>query len=232
MKFQRIATQNRTGWTSSGLNEIAEQFVEACEPGMQVMEIGAAYGVAALAALERGAHVVANDLDPAHLAELARRCSAPERLTLLPGRFPRFVRWPGETLDAILASNVLHFLTGPQLVKAVASFAYWLKPGGAVYIVAATPYLAPFAEFLPEYGERVARGVPFPGWVENARKYSRHGLLSQIPKSVHLLDVPVLEQLFAGWQIDGCRLFRRRDLSKTLWLDGREAVGLVARKSG
>ncbi len=205
-------------------------FVDACGPGVTAMEIGAAYGVATLPAIARGARVVANDLDLAHLDELRARCEHPERLTLLPGRFPRFVRWPGETLDAILASNVLHFLTGPQLAKGVESFAHWLKPGGRVYVVAATPYLAPFAEFVPEFERRKAAGLPCPGWIENARGFSRHGLLSQIPRSIHLLDDEALRGFFADWEIERCWMFRRRDLSKTMWLDGRESVGLVARK--
>ncbi|MEJ1933407.1 class I SAM-dependent methyltransferase [Nostoc sp. NIES-2111] len=209
---------------------MAELFVEACGPGMQVMEIGAAFGVAALPALERGARVVANDLEQEHLEELRRRAKYPERLTLLPGRFPRFVRWEGASVDAILASNVLHFLTGPQLKKGVESFAHWLKPGGRVYVLAATPYLAPFAEFGPEFAARKAAGLPCPGWIENARAFSRHGLLSQIPRSIHLLDDEALRELFAGWEIERCWMFRRRDLSKTMWLDGRESVGLVARK--
>jgi SAM-dependent methyltransferase len=212
------------------LNEVAELFVDACHPGITAMEIGAAYGVATLPAIDRGAHLIANDLDAAHLEELRSRCEHPERLNLLPGRFPRFVRWPGETVDAILASNVLHFLTGPQLLKGVESFEHWLKPGGRVFVLAATPYLAPFAEFVPEFEARKAKGMPFPGWIENARAFSRHGLLSQIPRSIHLLDDDALRNLFAAWEIERCWMFRRRDLSKTMWFDGRESVGLVARK--
>jgi SAM-dependent methyltransferase len=212
------------------LNEVAELFVEACGPGATAMEIGAAFGVAALPAMERGARLIANDLDLQHLEELQRRCPTPERLTLLPGRFPRFVRWEGGSVDFILASNVLHFLTGPQLQKGVESFAHWLKPGGRVFVLAATPYLAPFAEFVPEFEARKAAGLPCPGWIENARAFSQHGLLSQIPRSIHLLDEDAMRGLFAGWEIERCWMFRRRDLSKTMWLDGRESVGLIARK--
>jgi cyclopropane fatty-acyl-phospholipid synthase-like methyltransferase len=222
------------GWTSSGLNEVAGEFVAACEPGMVVMEIGAAMGVAALAALRRGARVVANDLSREHLEALAQSCPVEDRarLELLPGRFPRNVRYAEASVDAILASNVLHFLTGVQLRKGIASFEHWLKPGGRVYIQAATPYMQPFAEFIPEYEQRQRQGEEFPGWMENARRYSNHGLLSQIPKSVHLLDEGVLRREFQRFEVERCWLYRRRDLSKTMWLDGRECVGLVARKPG
>jgi len=205
-------------------------FVEACRPGMTALEIGAAYGVATLPAIARGAHVIANDLDETHLAALAERCPHRERLTLLPGRFPRNLSLAGESVDLILASNVLHFLTAPQLRKGVESFQHWLRPGGQVYAVTATPYLAPFAEFVPEFERRKANGAAAPGWIENARAFSRHGLLSQIPRSLHLLDETIMRELFADWAIERCWMFRRRDLSRTMWLDGRESVGLVARK--
>jgi cyclopropane fatty-acyl-phospholipid synthase-like methyltransferase len=210
-------------------------FVEACAPGVVAMEIGAAMGVAALPALERGARVVANDLDAEHLREMQAACpaGARARLELLPGRFPREVRYAGGSVDLILASNVLHFLTGAQLQKGVASFAYWLRPGGRVFVQAMTPFVAPFADFAGEYEARRAAGEAFPGWIENARRYSQHGLLSQIPRSVHLLDATALSAFFAGqeWEIQRCWEYRRRDLSKTMWLDGRESVGLVARRS-
>ncbi len=235
MKYERIATRNRTGWTSSALNEVSEMFVAACEPGVVAMEIGAAFGVAVLPALARGAFVVANDLDEGHLQEIWKRCPEADRprLRLLPGRFPRNVQHPGASVDVLLASNVLHFLTGPQLCKGIASFAHWLRPGGQLFVQAMTPYVAPFAEFLSEYSRRRAAQQAFPGWIENARAFSRHGLLSQIPRSVHLLDATVLASLFAGpeWVVERCWEYRRRDLSKTMWLDGRESVACVARRS-
>jgi hypothetical protein len=92
--------------------------------------------------------------------------------------------------------------------------------------------MQPFAEFIPEYEQRQRQGEEFPGWMENARRYSNHGLLSQIPKSVHLLDEGVLRREFQRFEVERCWLYRRRDLSKTMWLDGRECVGLVARKPG
>lgn len=70
---RRIPTRNQTGWTSNQLNEVSALFVEHCrEVRRPVLDIGAAVGVATLQALAAGATVIANDLDPEHLKEIAK----------------------------------------------------------------------------------------------------------------------------------------------------------------
>lgn len=236
MKPKRVATRNQQGWTSSHLNEVSELFVDFCrrEPGIRVIDIGAAYGIASRAALDAGANVISNDLDTEHLNELQRQ--TPDewaaRLTLLPGRFPRDVRLEAGTLQAVHASNVLHFLTGPQLRGGIEKMWWWLAPGGKVFVHAGTPYQKPFERFVPEYAARLQNGVEWPGWVENTRAVSEHRLLSQIPRAVHLLDEIVLRRELerAGFRIEKLWLYRRHDLSSTLFLDGREGVGAIAAK--
>ena len=64
-RHRRIPTNNAMGWSSNTLNELSELFVEDCrEHQGRVLDIGAALGIASLAALEAGARVVANDTDP------------------------------------------------------------------------------------------------------------------------------------------------------------------------
>jgi SAM-dependent methyltransferase len=83
---------NRTGWGSEFPHEINLVFAEfgaACKH--PVLDIGAGFGAATLAALREGATVIANDLDAFHLESLA--ASVPSqmrnRLEMLPGCFPR-----------------------------------------------------------------------------------------------------------------------------------------------
>lgn len=210
-------------------------FVEACRTAAcPVLDIGAAYGIATLPALAAGATVIANDLDGAHLEVLASRCPAEarKRLVLVSGRFPRHLHFAESSLAAIHASNVLHFLTGPQLENAAASIAHWLTPGGRVFIQASTPWQKPWARFVPVFEEARAAGAAWPGWMEDTRAHSDHGKLSQIPKSIHLLDEQTLRDLFesAGLAIERCWLYRREDLPASLHLDGRECVGVIAGK--
>ncbi|MBC7928234.1 MAG: hypothetical protein H7039_21525 [Bryobacteraceae bacterium] len=53
-----------------------------------------------------------------------------------------------------------------------------------------------------------------------------------MPRSIHLLDDVVLRRAAeeAGLTIERLWLYRRTDLPVTLHLDGRESVGLIARK--
>jgi hypothetical protein len=135
-------------------------------------------------------------------------------------------------LDAVHASSVLHFLTGRQLEIGAAKVARWLKPGGTLWVHAATPWLGPFAAFREEYARRRAAEELWPGWIENTRQYSQHRLLAQLPKTLHLLEEETLRRVFerAGLVTQQSWLFRRRDLPKSLYGDGRESVGYVARK--
>lgn len=227
---RREPTRNRMGWTSNTLNELSELFVESCGPGQLVLDIGCAHGVAALAAAARGARVLANDVD---LRELQARVGATEGLNMLPGRFPQDLQLAPASLDAVHASSVLHFLTGRQLEIGAAKVARWLKPGGLLWVHAATPWLGPFAPFREEFARRQASGEPWPGWIENTRLFSQHRLLAQLPKSLHLLEDKTLQRVFeaAGLITERAWLFRRRDLPKSLYGDGRESVGYIARKT-
>src|SRR5689334_1791626 len=110
-----IVTINQMGRTSLVLNEIDKLFVEyaTCAP-LPVLDIGCAYGIAALAALEAGARVIANDICADHLFDVVARThdAHRDRLRIIQGHFPQelYVR-PG-SLSAIHAANLLNFLTG------------------------------------------------------------------------------------------------------------------------
>ena len=230
-------TRNNMGWAAEKPNRINRLFVDYCATGAcgetsPALDIGAAYGLATIAALEAGAHVIANDLAPAHLEEIFRRTpeASRARLQLKAGRFPHQIHFEPETLGAIHASNVFHFLTGNQLSYGVRSAARWLRPGGKLFVQAATPYQAQFAGFIPEYQRRLAAGVKWPGWVEKISRYSQHKKLGVMPASIHLLDdrtlVPLLEA--AGFRVERAWLYQREDFPAELKLDGRESLGIVA----
>jgi SAM-dependent methyltransferase len=233
MRHRRQPTRNRTGWTSNVLNELSELFVaHAATVQRPVLDIGAAYGVATLPALAAGATVYANDADPTHLAALdaATPPAHRPRLRLLPGRFPQDLDLPPGSLDAVHASNVLHFLTGDELTAGIADIRRWLAPGGRLFIQAGTPYQQPFQAFIPIYEERVRTGVPWPGWIEDTRAISTHKKLGQIPRSLHLLDEQVLTNLLttAGLAVEHSWTYCRRDLPRSMHLNGREGVGCIA----
>ena len=94
-----------------------------------VLEIGCAYGVATIPALEKGASVIANDLDERHLTLLKSYAppSSLERLQLKPGRMPEDLDFPQESLGAVLASRVLNFVHPTKLEQSFHLIFKWLK---------------------------------------------------------------------------------------------------------
>lgn len=230
---RRLATRNRMGWSSNQLNALSQLFVDYCgQVTLPVLDVGAAFGVASRAALAAGARVIANDLDPGHLAELASLAGTNPKLELLPGRFPEIQVPPG-SLGAVHASNVLHFLNPAELTQGAAQVFRWLAPGGRLFVHAGTPYQQPFLRFVPRYEERVSSGDPFPGYVTDTSEISSHRRLGQIPRAIHLLDAQVLRRVFeeAGLGVERVWYYRRHDLPRSLHHDGREGVALLARRS-
>jgi len=150
---------------------------------------------------------------------------------LKPGHFPKELFFEPGTLHSVHISNVVHFLTGRQLERGLASVARWLKPGGRLYLQAVTPFQAIFEGFWEEYARRVEAGVRWPGYIAKLSVYARHRQFSQMPRAVHLLDDMVLRRAAeaVGLEVEHCWLFQRADQPKEIRLDGRESVALIAR---
>jgi SAM-dependent methyltransferase len=228
-------TTNRMGWSGDAVNEVSQQFIQYAGTCAQpVLDIGAAYGVATIPALAAGATVIANDLSPEHLAELRRRTPAEflPRLTTMPGRFPGDFDFPKESLAAVHASQVLHFLTPEEVTKGLRDAIHWLRPGGRLFLLAATPHQATHAGFAAEFAQRKARGDLWPGMIENLRAYNTHWSADLNPPWLHVFDDEVLSAAVrrAGFVIEWARMFSRTGLPDFCRLDGRENLGLIAKK--
>lgn len=229
----RTLTRNRMGWVSGEPSELSMAWVEDSRRagGHPVLDIGAAFGGASLLALRAGAAVVANDLDPDHLAELERLAGPGARLTLKAGHFPKQIHFEAGTFHSAHIANVAHFLSGKQLDQGLRMICRWLRPGGRLFLQAVTPFQSVFLGFLPEYERRLQAGARWPGYIARISAYARHRQFSQMPRAVHLLDEPVLRRAAgeAGLEVERCWYFRRADQPRELLLDGRESVGLIAR---
>lgn len=230
-------TLNRCGRTTRALNEYARMFVEyASSENSPVLDVGAAFGVATLPALKKGAVVIANDIDIRHLDIITRNVAEGdrERLRVVLGMFPSEVHFDDASLAAILASNVLNFLSGPEITRGVEAMYRWLKPGGKVFVIAGTPYAQNVKGFIPEYEARRERGNPWPGECDDIRAFSAEPTIDELPSFLHLLDDTVLRRAFhaAGFYVERVEMFLRAGLPEYLRCDGRENVGLVAHKPG
>ena len=92
-------------------------FSEKCQ--YPVFYIGAAYGETTVAALKKGATVIANDIDEGSLKYIIKRKELNDddrkRLYLKKGFVPFDMDFESNSLGAIHASRVMHFLNQKKL---------------------------------------------------------------------------------------------------------------------
>ncbi len=229
-----VKTLNNMGYMTSSLDPFSRQFVEFAlrSPG-PALDVGAAYGVASLAALELGATVISNDIDARHLEVLRSRVPAAQldRLTTIAGAFPGELKLGKGSIGAALIARVLHFFPGTLIDQSFEALSEWLAPGGKVFIVAETPYLRNFQKFIPEYERRRAAGDRWPGFIDDVQALDpERGKF--LPKTMHLLDPDVLSRSAtqAGLTVEKCQTINRTDFPDDLRFDGRESVGLIGVK--
>lgn len=228
-----IKTLNNMGYMTSVLDEYSKEFVRFSHTKSgPVLDIGAAYGLATQEALKGGAKVIANDIDDRHLQILWNEVTdeVRARLTLLSGDMSN-LQIESESLSAVLVCRVLHFFSGEKIEQAAQKIYDWLGQGGRVYIVAETPYLRNFQNFIPIYESRKAERCLWPGFIEDVMKFApdRGAFL---PKQMHLLDSEVLRRVFerAGFRTLKCETMARKDFPIDIQWDGRESVGYIGEK--
>ena len=180
------ATLNKMGWSSDLPNEYSEAFIAyAAGCTSPVLDIGAAFGTASCAALEGGATVYANDVEPRHLEVLQSRVS-PHHLHRLHVTcrevFHTTCRFLTTTSEAIHASMVLHFLTGEELVAGAQLMFRWMQSGGKLFILTGTPFVGYFKSFIPVYLERKRNGVRWAGEIENVEEFNNHPSADLLPR--------------------------------------------------
>jgi 2-polyprenyl-3-methyl-5-hydroxy-6-metoxy-1,4-benzoquinol methylase len=228
-----IPTLNNHGWMVTSNVEPVPAFIQtAAKSPLWSLDIGCAYGIHTLAALDGGAKMVALDLEQQHLDILRSQTPAEkqDKLTTVCGAFPQ-VELPHAPYAAILACRVLHFLDGPTLQLAARTMFDLLAPNGMAYVRTMSPYLGINQKILPEYEERKARGERFPGWMcDLTDKFTDPDEVAVCPKQAHFFEPEILAIAFmeAGFVIEKAEFFAV-DV-EPYKLDGREAVVVIARK--
>jgi len=229
-------TLNKTGFMFKVLDEFADDFIQyAGQVDDPVLDLGCAYGVATIAALEAGGKVTACDLEQQHLDILIE--NTPEELranlTCLAGELPN-INFPAESFAAVLCSRVLHFLDGSAIDASVRNMYSWLKPGGRLYLVADTPY-GIWRKLIPVFEAKKKKGERWPGLMIGLENY-----LPTVPKDrpidgppfMNLLDPGLLERICteAGFTVQRASFIDRSDFSGAGRMDGRENAGILAIK--
>ncbi len=226
-----IPTLNNTGWMTTALDEISAAFTDyAGQASGEVLDIGCAYGIATLAALEKGACVLACDIEPGHLEILEKRVAdgLRERLRTSVAVLPD-TDFPTGSFAAILAARVLHFLKGPDVELAVSKMADWLQPGGRLFLIADTPYVGPWKSAVGDYERRKAAGEPWPGFIADYRSYLPGSMNpEEHPEFINPMDPDLLARACekVGLEVLDARFLSGSTASST----GREHAGVIARK--
>jgi len=175
----------------------------------EVLDIGCAFGVATIAALEAGGRVTASDLDPRHLEILTRNTPEALRshLTCVTGQLPN-IDLPDESYDAILCSRVLHFLDGSAIDA---------------------------SKLVPVYEARRKQGNRWPGLMiglENYLPFAPKDRAMDGPPFMNLLDPELLSRTCAeaGFDVQRTSFIDRSDFRGLGRMDGRENAGAIAIK--
>lgn len=230
-----VPTLNGRGFMLESLDDYSRAFAAAAgEAATESLDIGCAYGIATLAALEAGAQVCACDMEPRHLELLLARTPLPARARLrtVVGVLPA-VEFPPSSFANILASRVIHFLDGAEIGIAVRAMFDWLMPGGRLYLVADSPYMPSWDSIVPAYEAAKTAGEPWPGFIADFRRLLPPGRdPASAPAFLNTLDPDILarECLQTGFIVERAGFFPMQRLGAAS--NGREHAGCIARKPG
>ncbi|MEM9243356.1 MAG: class I SAM-dependent methyltransferase [Pseudomonadota bacterium] len=243
MKYQwvdeidgRVATENNMGFMFTDINGSTPAFLDyVVKCAGTIIDIGCAYGVATLPALEKSkAKIIAFDLSQAHLNGL-REFITPQqagRITYVKGAFPNDFNYENNSLDAIHISYVLHYLSGEDFELGIKKCYDALKPDGKLFINTLSVHFCLFKHLVADYEEKLAQGVPWPGIVDGIKDNQ----LSQsdsdnVPDSINLVSLAFLEQLLVEhhYTIDEAFYY---DIKKpnTFGSDDKGCIAVVASK--
>lgn len=227
-----IPTMNNTGWMTESLDEISLAFTDyAGGIDAESLDIGCAYGIATLMALDKGAHMFACDIESRHLDILAQRVpdDAAGRYRSKSGALPG-VDFDKGSFGAVLAARVLHFLIGEDVERTVAKMHDWLQPDGRLFLVADSPYTGPWKTAAGDYERRKAAGDPWPGFIADYAQYLPDTAEpAERPAFINPMDPDILRRVCvdAGFEVLEARFLA----GGTRWSTDRDHAGVIARKA-
>lgn len=226
-----VPTLNNTGWMTETLDDISLAFTDyAGSIEAESLDIGCAYGIATLAALDKGARIFACDIEPGHLDILAQRIAeeAAGRYRSKAGALPG-IDFKAGAFGAILAARVLHFLIGEEVEQTVAKMHDWLQPGGRIFLVTDSPYTGPWKAAAGDYERRKAAGDPWPGFIADYAQYLPDNAdPAGRPAFINPMDPDILRRVCenAGFEVLEARFLS----GGTKWRTQRDHAGVIARK--
>jgi SAM-dependent methyltransferase len=226
-------TLNNQGYMLSDLHAISEAFLNfADQASGPVLDIGAAYGFVVLQALKTKAYIIANDIEPQHLEAIKGNVPEKEfgRISFVPGRIPGEVEFEENSLGAVLASGVLHYLPPLDFVLAIQDIARWLKPEGRFFFATPSPYTNLYKKFSLIFKKNKETGKEWPGYIDDTSKVLPR-FFNTSPQSIHLMDDDLVKSILEknGLEIEQIKFFNI-PLPTTQFKEETNILGVIARK--
>lgn len=235
-----IPTNNQMGFMLTKVDPFIQRFVDYAAQDRENwhLDVGAAFGIATIAALEKGAKIIANDIDASHLTIISdiggERFKNTLRLFL--GDIRQDIEYPALSYGSALFSRVLHFFTGAEIIRCLKSIKEKLQPGGKVFVVNETPYFGTSKDFIPIYLQRKKEGGEWPGFLtlEEVKTYFDPTKRAFVTNSVLFFDEELMRHVTqaAGLQLEEMgTLDRRGFFPEDALYDGRESLWAILSKS-
>ena len=195
----RIRVLSNYGYATQTLLGPSQRFVEyAAKCGRPVLDIGASYGETTVAALKKGATVVANEVDADSLNYIVKRADLTEddrkRLYIKQGYMPFECDFEAGSRGAIHASRVTHFFHPKDVTGLFQKAHEWLAEDGVFFLITSSPYHWVTPEgFAAEYEKKYKAGVEFPGEITDLSY--RHPETPDYATYNHAMDPKVIFRL-------------------------------------
>ena len=239
IKFEGLyrPTLNNKGFMLTKIDVLTKHFIdEATSPihkDFFSLDVGAAYGIATRAVLEKGGKIIANDTDAKHLAEIKLHTIQNENLRLLTGDIKRDINLPHESISCALFSRVLHFFYGEDIILCLKKAHSWLIPGGKIFVSNETPYFGTTKDFIPIYESRKKEDHPWPGLIESLDYFcAEKAPFLEMP--AHMFDEDLCHKITENSGFTITEIFyinRKEEFPTNALYEGRESIAFIAKKN-
>jgi hypothetical protein len=230
-------TLNHKGFMLTKTDPLIDAFIKEatldCNRYNFALDVGAAYGIATLAVLEKGGKIIANDTNEEHLNEIKTKSRAVDSLNLMLGDIRHDIKLKPNSISCILISRVLHFFYGEEIINCLKKMHLWLKPNGKIFVSNETPYFGTVKNFIPIYERLKLEGHSWPGLIESLDYFcSEKAPFVSLP--IHLFDKDLCQKVTkeSGFNlVDLFYINRENAFPSNALFDGRESIAFIAQKT-
>jgi SAM-dependent methyltransferase len=213
--FERLKDASKWMWSLGDYRDVARYLQPHAEalaiaadirPGMEVLDVAAGNGNFAIAAAQRGAHVMASDLTP-KMIELGRARTAAEGLDIdWKEADAEHLPFPDGFYD--VAGSVFGAMFAPRPDRVAAELFRVIKPAGLVAMAnyAQTGFLGSFTDLLLKYSLAPPGGTQLPSafeWGDPAevrRRFDRRASSLRLETRTVRFAFPSVDAGFAFWE--------------------------------